>query len=70
MVEPEKFGHLHLVYHFAVPLRCLFQSLDFSIIALLSSLFMNGAWLPLTVLDFKGACFPNVLYMFVSVHFH
>ena len=21
MVKPEKFGHLHLVYHFAVPLR-------------------------------------------------
>ena len=21
MVKPEKFGHLHLVYHFTVPLR-------------------------------------------------
>ena len=21
MVKPEKFGHLHLVYHFAVPLK-------------------------------------------------
>ena len=25
MVKPEKFGHLHLVYHFTVPLRVLSQ---------------------------------------------
>ena len=24
MVEPEKFGHLHLVYHFRVPLNPLY----------------------------------------------
>ena len=23
MIKPEKFGHLHLVYHFIVPLRFL-----------------------------------------------
>ena len=22
MVKPEKFGNLHLVYHFTIPLRC------------------------------------------------
>ena len=28
MVKPEKFGHLHLVYHFTVPLRNTFASVD------------------------------------------
>ena len=28
MVKPEKFGHLHLVYHFAVPLTFLFSVCD------------------------------------------
>ena len=28
MVKPEKFGHLHLVYHFTVPLRTLSNNCD------------------------------------------
>ena len=55
----------------SLPLRYLFRwrynakrsrNLNFSIIALLSSLFMKGACFTLTVLEFKGACFSNVLY--------
>ena len=30
MVKPEKFDHLHLVYHFAVPLNAFFIIKDFS----------------------------------------
>ena len=25
MIKPEKFGHLHLVYHFTIPLRKLLE---------------------------------------------
>ena len=28
MVKPEKFGHLHLVYHFTIPLRVLYFSTE------------------------------------------
>ena len=27
MIKPEKFGHLHLVYHFTIPLKgCVFKA--------------------------------------------
>ena len=27
IIKPKKFGHLHLVYHFTVPLKKIFESL-------------------------------------------
>ena len=38
----------------------LFLSLDLFIITLLNSLFMKGAWLPLTCFGFKGVCFCRI----------
>ena len=38
MVEPEKFGHLHLVYHFTVPLRLIHPLVNTSRAYLISKL--------------------------------
>ena len=37
-------------------LLCRFFNFDLRMIALLSSLFINGAWVPRISLDFIGAC--------------
>ena len=39
--------------------RYLFLSLDLFMVALLSSSFIKGAWLPLIVFDFVDVCFSK-----------
>ena len=65
---------------FGLVLLCRFFNFDLYMIALLSFLFINGAWVPQITLDFVGACltttFLNIFLKdiqaaslsFISIH--